>query len=171
MSDYNYILCLWSGGLDSTYMIQKLLDENPKNVVWASYIELKNNATKTKMELEAMNKLSKALRLKYNKSVDRFYNWGTQCSIDISVGGLLNLHQLPIWISTIPQIVTRQINQVAVGYVMNDDAISYLGDFRSIYNSFNTISNVKLPEIIFPLTKVKKEEILIKIDKQWTGNR
>jgi PP-loop superfamily ATP-utilizing enzyme len=45
---------LWSGGLDSTYLIQYLLEKNPKQVVRAGYIELVNNVYKTKMETAAI---------------------------------------------------------------------------------------------------------------------
>jgi len=43
---------LWSGGLDSTYLVQKLLEEG--RPVQAFYVEIKNNVEKTERERAAI---------------------------------------------------------------------------------------------------------------------
>lgn len=151
----------WSGGLDSTYLIQKLLEENPNNVIYTNYIELINNPIKTKMELEAIDKMSSYFNQRWS---GRFYNYGVAARFELKqFGKITGFYQMPIWISSIVSSVSDDINQVAIGYVMNDDAISYLDDVRNIIKAFNGICVRPLPEVIFPLYKTKKEDIAVGI--------
>lgn len=157
MNATNQIYALWSGGLDSTYMIQYLLESNPNNVIRCSYVEILNNENKTKMELAAIDKLIPIFREKYK---DRFSYHGISYRVGINnmTHGVM-FYQMPLWIGAIATVVPKDINQVAIGYVMNDDAISYLSEFKEIVKAFDKLRFSPLPEIIFPLYKQKKDFI------------
>ena len=60
------VFILWSGGLDSTYLIYKNLNEG--NKVISGYVSLLNNGKKVDMERQAIEKLKE----EFNKE---FYNF------------------------------------------------------------------------------------------------
>jgi hypothetical protein len=53
---------------------------------------------------------------------------------------------------------TDPIKAAAIGYVMNDDAISYIDEIRGLWNSFNAFCDHKV-DIIFPTMKMKKNDV------------
>lgn len=165
MSDeWNIISVLWSGGLDSTYMIQHLLDSNPNNVVWAYYVEIENNRDKVETEKNAIKTMTPILKQKYS---NRFEYCGLACKFSIETkGNLLAFYQMPLWISAVVCSTSDKVKEIAIGYIMNDDAISYLDDFRYIVRSFDAISKTPYPKIIFPLSKINKEMINSKLDRE-----
>lgn len=57
-------LVLWTGGLDSTSLVLKLLQDG--HHVTAAYIEIENNDTKTERELHAISEISKYLNMKFD---------------------------------------------------------------------------------------------------------
>jgi 7-cyano-7-deazaguanine synthase in queuosine biosynthesis len=140
--------CLWSGGLDSTYMIFKLLSEG--HHVDAYYIKLTDNTQQTKRELSAINKLVPLLS-KFDfsyKGILSEFSVREICS-DIT------MQQAPIWLLS-SYYLSGPVN---IGYVMNDDSISYLNDYYSIISSLNLLRTKPLI-IEFPLIKIKKEDII-----------
>lgn len=161
MGDFNVISVLWSGGMDSTYLIQHLLDKDPKNVVWASYVEIENNRDKVVTELAAISKMEPFLKDKYK---DRFHYLGVACKFSINnMGNNLVFYQMPLWIAAVICTTNSKVNEIAVGYVMNDCAISYLAEFQQLIKSFDVISHDPYPKISFPLSKVSKDFIVSNI--------
>jgi len=148
------VAILWSGGLDSTYLIYKNLLEG--NTVYAYYIEINNNINKVIKEKEAMESLTKLFIDKYGTAFD---NRGTLVYIDVNTlyGNCLIFSQMPIWITALQFI--GNVDEIQIGYCMNDDAISYLDDIKNIHHSFSSIKTKEIP-ISFPLSKIKKEEEL-----------
>jgi len=143
---------LWSGGLDSTYLIYKNLSEG--NTVYAYYVELENNANKVIEEKKAIEKLQ-VLFEKY------FYNKFLYKGILTEVGingydNCLSFKQMPTWIYAL-QWIDSQIDEVQIGYILNDDALSWLPDIQNIYNSFNAIKTKEIP-LTFPLIKISKQQ-------------
>lgn len=160
MSKSKRILCLWSGGLDSTFMIRKLIDKGHN--VSAVYIEVKNNVEKTKRERAAIDVLKQGVVFVHPRTgtiegcfVGHHEILGTPSLMFGMMAGLI--HGLLIEISTAMQKGITY-DQVAVGYVMGDDAISFIDDFRKVWKSLEGITG-PLPELIFPLSKIKKIEI------------
>jgi 7-cyano-7-deazaguanine synthase in queuosine biosynthesis len=141
----------WSGGLDSTALIYKLLIDG--HSVEALYTNLNNNKQDIR-QLNAVRKMTKQYFSRYSFTLTE----------DPVLGGGLNrqnvlmLAQVPCHIFNILKYVTDH-NYVALAYVMNDDAISFLDDIKSIYNSYNSICNRSLPELLFPFSKTKKESL------------
>lgn len=70
------------------------------------------------------------------------------------------LSQPPLWILFSQYIVDFQIDEIQIGYIMNDDAISYLEDVRNLYDAYKPFIVANRPKLEFPLTKMKKRDIL-----------
>lgn len=144
------ILALWSGGLDSTFMLKMLSEAGHR--VRAGYVEFINNEAKTKRELGAIDRLIDA---GFTRQYDIDY-LGVIHRVDL-IKPRLNFG-LCMPISLIHGLATRvdeHTDRIAMGYVMGDDAISFFEDFQSIYKSFHPLMRYT-PELIFPLTKYKK---------------
>jgi len=150
-------LIFWSGGLDSTYLIQKTLDENPTNCVWTQYIKIKNNESKAKHELKAIKSMSSFFKNKYN---DRFHHLGVSYEVDVRQPAMrVGLEQMPIWLSAMVSVTPKEVNKILVGYVMNDCAISYLREICGVIRAYNKICHFPLPIPEFPLSKFSKQDI------------
>jgi hypothetical protein len=150
-SKYKNVGVLWSSGLDSTYLIYWFLENFPTCVVSAGYSEIKNNPEKTKMELAAIDKIIPIFNKLYP---NRFKYLGIIQKTDvILVGNNEIFRQLPLWLLTLLQF-NRDIEHVAIGYVMNDDAISYLSEIKRAWKSLAFIQD-KQPKLVFPLSKNK----------------
>lgn len=147
--------CLWSGGLDSTFMIQHLLNLNPNNSVTCSYVEIVNNKAKTKMELEAIDKMVPIFKDLYKQ---RFDYIGVSYRAEVVTYNKFNpLVQVPIWLAAVISSTPDRTDEVCIGYVMNDCAISYLSDIKNIVKSYRKGMSPTFPKIDFPLTKHNKE--------------
>ncbi len=141
---------LWSGGLDSTYLIWKLLSDGYK--VEAYYVEIANNPEKIAREKAAIDKLLPLLKKYY------FEYKGVLSTTSIEHIANLTIVSLP---QCITWIYAAQFlaGPVSIGYVMNDDAISYLDDIRTLNTGFAAFRPSPLV-LEFPLIKLKKEEII-----------
>lgn len=154
-SNSKIILILWSGGLDSTYLVYSALKEGHQ--VRAYYCDLQNNSEKTKVELEAIEKL----RALFDQQFPNQLSFDVVATVSITGCGmrLMAFHQLCVWIPAIWWALDTQIDEVQLGYVCNDDAISYLPEIVSLYSGiapFINGFNEQLPPLTFPLIKYKK---------------
>lgn len=150
------VLIPWSGGADSTYLILKNLKEG--NHVTAFGVRLENNPNQSDREFKSRKIISDFFYKNYPSNFDYKLFVGR-----IDVGGSTNLilSQPPIWVlfSHYSQSFS-EIDEVQIGYVMNDDVISYLEDVRNLWKSYRPFIGTKHPNLEFPLTKTKKYEIL-----------
>lgn len=155
---------LWSGGLDSTYLVQKLLDEDKNIKVITGYVELLNNRDKTVAEKRAREAMIPIFEKKYGP---RFSDLGIIHRAEVRVHNHWSpLVQMPIWFNALITSVPMEVTEVCLGYVMNDCAISYLNELRTMFKCFSkNISKKKFPKVTFPLSKIPKEDIAYDIDK------
>lgn len=150
------VMVLYSGGLDSTYLIWKNIMDG--NNVYPIYVEIKNNHIKTFVEnkqsaeiLEILNDMAVARGLKR-----MFLETTVSINVYSSVSDDLHLLQLPIWLTGIMYSgKLSHVDEIQIGYVMNDDAISYLDDIKNLYESYKPFV-YSHPKLVFPLTKEKK---------------
>lgn len=151
-------LVLWTGGLDSTSLVYRLLQQG--HIVHTVYITLLNNAEKVRSELQAISKIKPHLEKFNTDDTCRFSHIGPISSIYIhSHGSAYNLKQVSPFILSIPYMADiHTYDYVAMGYTMNDCAISYLDDIQKIYKALDGLCNIKLPKLAFPLVKVHKYE-------------
>lgn len=157
---------LWSGGLDSTYLIWKNLIDG--NAVVALSVSLTNvHEHQLLSEKNARDSIIKYITNKYSNLIPNFRHEEVG-KLEFSFGSTksqFTLSQPPIWI----QFATYNSNlldEIQLGYVMNDDAISYLDDIRNLYQAYQSFMNNPLPPLVFPLTKIKKEDLYVSLPKE-----
>jgi hypothetical protein len=150
------VAVLFSGGLDSTYLVWKNLKEG--NRVYPIYIEISNNNEKVLLEKNRINLLFELFYEEFGFNINRIE---TILSVNVNhcCYGELMFKQMPIWIFGL-LFYQERIDEIQIGYVGNDDALSYLDDIQKIYNSYKTIyANNKLVPLKFPLKKAFKVEM------------
>lgn len=146
------VLLTWSGGLDSTFMIFDYLRRGYHvDVVYARF---KNSYGKTAREEKAID----AMFTQYFSN----FNVKRVNTIEVSLGSFtqsLCLTQVPSWLLALISSVDQSHDEVALGYVMNDDAVSFLDDIRTVWNSYQGLMHYPLPPLVFPLIKKQKNYI------------
>lgn len=146
---------LWSGGADSTYLIYKSLQDGYE--VTAGYAEIMNNTDKTKMELAAIELMLPF----FNAFPDfRYVGPAAKTSLEHHPSSGVVFWQLPTWLFTL-QFMRGDYDELAIGYVMNDDAISYLNEIEAWYKAgrpFSKCEEERDAKLVFPLSKFKKDE-------------
>lgn len=150
-------LVSWSGGLDSTYLIYKLISEGHR--VDAVYTALFNNLGKTERESAAIE----SIRIIFEKNNN--FNFLGTTKIEVTGGGsALVLKQIPALLTTL-LYSTNNNDIVALSYVMNDCAVSFLPEIKKIWNSYKSLSD-NLPKLEFPLIKNNKQDIWYKLPEE-----
>lgn len=155
---------LFSGGLDSTYLMWKNLKEG--NSVRPIYITIGNNGNKVQLEKNRIELIRKEMVEEFKHQTDSTIHTISYI-IDILVNSNMPniiLKQPPIWMLGILSI--SNIDEIQVGYVANDDMISYIDDFKKLYNSYKFLMVDKIP-IKFPLIKSHKIEMYRELPEQY----
>lgn len=157
------VFVLWSGGIDSTYLILRLLEDGFH--VEAGYVNIRNNRLKTPMEKAALSKLAPAIR----EFFPSFKYEGVIYSASNNVGYQrgLKYKQLPYFLHAF--LVAPHTDYRALGYVAGDSAIKNLGNITALYNSYGQVYNGKMPELVFPIRKTTKAEILAYMEANYKG--
>ena len=164
MKKHNKVFISWSGGLDSTYLIEKTLKDNPTINVETGYIKIVNNDTKVECELKAIKKMESIFHDKYGH---RFNHLGTLLSVDVNrTPAEVCLKQVPIWLFGLFMSSPRQVDSIQLSYVMNDDAVSYLNDIKQVWRSMKHIGYGEHPPIKFPLIKHNKAQIFSELSDE-----
>lgn len=152
------VAVLFSSGLDSTYLIWKNLKEG--NKVRPFYIEIKNNINKSKIEKQNIFILYEKFKAEFGTQIehpelilalDVFRAWNG-----------LKFQQVPIWLFALNYVRDSDVDEIQIGYVSNDDAISYTDEITKTYeNQRWFFNNEKIKtKLTFPLVKEKKEQML-----------
>ena len=160
------VAVLFSGGLDSTYLVWKNLKDG--NEVVPIYVEIENNEVKSILEKNRVKLLRTEFAKEFNK--EKRLICDVEFAIKVSVHaneGSLYFKQVPIWLFSVVFLQGMDnIDEIQIGYVSNDDAISYLEDIQNIYKSYQTVSEPMKP-LAFPLTKKKKYHMAHELPKQY----
>jgi hypothetical protein len=163
------VAVLFSGGLDSTYLVYKNLKEG--NTVYPVYIEITNNQVKSLIEKNRIELLRREF-LKEFKLPSHGYNEPVaRINYLLNVGVVANesslhLRQLPVWMLGLSFMQSMGVDEIQIGYVSNDDAISYLDEIQAIYKSYQLICEPMIP-LVFPLTKKHKFQIADELPHQY----
>lgn len=144
----------WSGGLDSTCLVNMLLSKGHE--VEALYINI-NDMSQDRRQLEAVKRMRDIYFNKFNftLSIDTLPGVGL---LSATANSTLVLGQVPCHIFNIIKYIGDH-DFVAIAYVMNDDAVSYLKDIEKIYKSYQGIFEKRLPQLRFPLIKHNKRMV------------
>jgi len=157
------IKILFSGGLDSTYLVWKALNEGHR--VQPVYVELVNNKTKVEAEKKTISELMKLFREDFQYQIE-----DVQFNVKFETRsiGILDFVQPPIWITS-SLFYSSNADEMWIGYVLNDDAISFLPEIKKLYYSFRPfVHKNNMPKLVFPITKVSKSEIQDKLPKKYS---
>jgi hypothetical protein len=156
------IAVLFSGGLDSTYLVWKNLTDG--NEVLPIYIEIENNKIKSILEKNRIKLLHKEFRKEFHDNIHDI-QYTLKVSVEANEDSLY-FKQLPIWIFGMIFSQSMNVDEIQIGYVCNDDAISYLEDIQNIYKSYQNVCEPMKP-LVFPSAKMKKWQMAHKLPKQY----
>jgi len=144
------VLVSWSGGVDSTYLIENYLGRGYK--VDSVYTKIQNNDTKIVRELAAINKMQDYFK-------PYAYTHLGDVGIDLNLSPInfnIELAQPLLFLTTLFYALKPEHTEVAIGYILNDCAISYINDIQKTWKSFQGNCTTKLPPLVFPLSKTDK---------------
>jgi 7-cyano-7-deazaguanine synthase in queuosine biosynthesis len=153
------ILIPWSGGLDSTYLVWKRLQE--RHVVQPYYVEILNNEQKTVRELNAIKGLRETLKgslgILLDLQVVKFKSSWTD----------LESPQLPIIHLGAMYVKNYESDRMEVAYVKGDNCLDHLESGREIIRAMCKMSSMDTKrntfEVHYPLTDTSKEDIIAEL--------
>ena len=159
------VVIAFSGEVDSTLLLVQNLEKG--NHVFPVFVDLYPNS-KNRYEKEFAEKLIKVLQkrypnnLSYLRVVDHHVN---------SYYHSFRLSQPVVWTFSLAIFCAsfnQDIDEVQIGYISNDCAISYLEEIQNLWDCIYKFIQPTLqkPKLSFPLTKITKEEIYIEIQKK-----
>ena len=152
------IAILFSGGLDSTYLVYKNLKEG--NTVYPYYVNITNNGDRPDMEFRTTKKLYQVFKDEFPGLIYPPKEIG---SFEIGVENPWRIIQPQIWIFFLSMLqYSKNIDEFQIGYIKNDDALDYLKDIKKLHNSFKgfpAFENKFIP-LKFPLLKYDKYELM-----------
>lgn len=142
------IFAFWSGGLDSTAMIWKLLGDGYH--VTAGYVELVANH-QTNREAAAIERMAPFLE-RY-----KFTNLGKIATVrPFQISEQLILEQASAWVSSLMFVPNHDV--VALGYVMGDDACSFIPEVKKAINGVSALRRTPVKPV-FPVIQMSKPEL------------
>ena len=158
-------LLLFSGGLDSTYMLQEALRDGDVETL---YVSASQHPDKIKKELEHREKLFAKLRRIYpNARVrrDRVVTLGN------TMDGAMPDHkfiQPALWLHAALTLIDGEDRhtELRIGYVNGDSNLSHLHDIRAAWDALNKFTKWHPVPVNFPLEFVKKKTVLRGIHPQ-----
>ena len=153
---------LFSGGLDSTYLVWKNLADG--NEVVPIYIEIINNEAKSKLEKNRIELLWGMFREEFKFKIQ---NIVYALKMDINAYDNLSFKQVPVWLSGLVYSQNHGVNELQIGYVGGDDALGYLSEIKKIYKSYRYICNKPLKKLVFPLKRANKYDMLEELPEKY----
>lgn len=154
------IAILFSGGLDSTYLMWKALKAGHE--AYPIYIDIRNNDTKSLIEKQQCELIIKELNKEFKKDI--FLN--KTITVDVHNHDNLGFAQPFLWSTLVNVGLPREISEVQIGYVFGDDVIAYIPEIKKIYNSAKPFVKDQ-PKITFPIIKTHKDDIVYDLPKQY----
>ena len=157
------ILQAVSGGFDSTYLLIKNLQNG--DTVQPLYVHV-NSIDKIKQKIEStiVKNLITKLQVKYD-------NLNDLKEVEIGIDNIPNIvSDQPIyWTLALFKEVRkngyyRNYNEVHIGYILQDAAISYIPELRALWKALHSFSypdhDFVVPKLCFPISKYHKTQII-----------
>src|SRR5579872_4252997 len=160
MSVDKTVFVLWSGGADSTAVIEHCLADEQYFAVLAGYVRIGNNAAKAEAELHAIEGM-----LPHLQRTDKFVYQGVIMDLALTRSNPnLAYKQVPIWLLALVAALHTPVSEVALGYIKNtsgeEDATTHLPDIERIYYAHQPLMHRPMPRLVFPLLHRSKAEVL-----------
>ena len=157
-------LLLFSGGLDSTYMLQCALEQGDVETL---YVAANQCELKVKRELEARAKIFERLRKIRGGRVIKDHI--VKVTVDIKPFS----HQMPdhawqqplMWIHGALQVSDGyKQSELRIGYVTGDGILSKLNHMTQAWESLQAFTKHYTMPVVFPLQHFTKQNILERLD-------
>jgi len=159
-------LVLWSGGLDSTYLLWCLLSNN--TVCDVLYVNVQNNTNMIKQEQAAIKKLKSIL-----KKADYSAHIRNELTYDVPVrsnSSQMTLPQAAIWSEAILwNFNPNKHSHIEIGYVKGDDFWHYKEAISLYQNHMFKAFLYDDVQIKYPLEWTPKEEIIKEFKNRKVG--
>jgi 7-cyano-7-deazaguanine synthase in queuosine biosynthesis len=152
------IAIAFSGGMDSVALT--LYNLNLGNNVTLLRFEIINNWSKAALERKACEKIIEHLRKKYPHQNIHVQECG---SVGLLSSGLA-LPQAAIWAFMLGSTSLNYVDEVQVGYILNDCAVSYMEEIKKLYKSIEAFKSQKMPSLSFPFIKKHKQDVYNMLD-------
>jgi 7-cyano-7-deazaguanine synthase in queuosine biosynthesis len=156
------VICMFSGGLDSTFLLLKTLEDNHE--VYPVYVDAYIDGLQKKLEIQQSHKIIDILKKRFS----RLHSL-TTVPITTTASSYIALNQPPIWLlgAMLALNDTTMVDEVRIGYVLGDQAIAYIDDIKKLWKalmSFIKVDYLKLPKVTFPYKKWSKSDIYSCLD-------
>ena len=149
------LFVLWSGGADSTFLVEHSLADPAYDLVLAGYVHIQNNEAKAASELAAIERMLPLLRAN-----PRFEYAGIIAQVNYPrTNPNLAYKQIPIWLHALVEAIHFPVDEVAIGYCGGDDAAQHIATIQTIYASYQPLMHRRLPPLRFPLAQYTKAEV------------
>jgi 7-cyano-7-deazaguanine synthase in queuosine biosynthesis len=162
------ICVLWSGGADSTCLVETCLADESYDVVMAGYVHLADQPAKADSEIEAIARMVPILRARDG----RFIWLGTLMSVDFDkTNRNLAYKQVPIWLLALVEGIRNEVDEVALGYIKNthpevEDVTAHIETIERIYAAYQPLMHGPMPRLVFPLLHLTKAEVLARLSPE-----
>lgn len=150
-------LLLFSGGLDSTYLLERLLSQGNVETV---YVKSSQGDEKIKKELDARDKIMQTLQAnsKYHILADHIVDAGERGQ---KSGGSWKFKQPHIWLFGALEISdARRHSELNIAYVSGDQIMSVLPTVKAAWDALQLLSKHDPIPVKFPLSLYTKQDIL-----------
>jgi 7-cyano-7-deazaguanine synthase in queuosine biosynthesis len=155
-------LVLWSGGLDSTACLVKLLRDTDWDIT-TLYVDVENNRIKSWCEEQSIlvmaDQLTKAYR-PFKMVTDNIFLKNASSM----PGGLMqpNIWMLHASYASSRIAIDHDQVKVALGWIRGDDALNHLEDIKSVFaaNWQVMAPDDQVPEIVLPVVNSTKRNVL-----------
>jgi hypothetical protein len=154
------IAILFSGGLDSTYLMWKALKDGHK--VYPIYISIKNNENKVLVEKQQC----KLLIDKFNEEFNEDIKLNESASIEVHNSNNIAFAQPFLWSTLVNLGLDGNPSEIQMGYVYGDAVIAYIPEIKKTYNSAKPFIRYQ-PKLTFPITKTTKDDIVNELPEQY----
>lgn len=155
------VMILFSGGLDSTYLMWKNLKKG--NVIQPIYLEITNNENKVLVEKQQITLIVDELKKEFDKDINVdfpiiFEVIGINCNVSFS--------QPLIWSLSMAFAIKKNTDEIQIGYVVGDDALGSLTNIKKLFNSTKPFTYRHIP-LKFPLIKKTKHMLMDELPEQY----
>lgn len=161
------VVVLFSGGIDSTYLIYKNLLED--NEVFYIHNKITNNPDQIEKEGKAIEQIVNWLRENIKTGSLNGINDGVTFGLGDWFCGR-SYTQPFMWLISLPLVLQTltDIDEIQYGLIAGDDGLSYIEDLKNSFNNLMMLPQIEQykDKLKFPLIKYHKYDLINKIPKQ-----
>jgi len=149
-------IVLWSGGMDSTLIIDQMITDNPNETVTAVSIV---SDTVGKVRLDMEKQVKKEYLKKFGKRIDY-----REIKVDSQMGA--RTWQMPIWLCHVAPYINDN-DEINLGY-LSSDGYDFWNSKEKLVKAFNSLMDLQMKkaQINFPLQYWTKGDVIKDLKKR-----